>query len=352
MWWGPAQTRHRKASIRDLDRQSRVLLLDIDVEKFLCRDCGSVVSKAAVDMEPGFRFSKPAADFLVDTALEKGVVLTAREHDVDGGTISRLLSARSQAVVSNTPLMGMVGIRLLRPSLVEACDYMSGRALVYFSGKADAQLKTALSRPREICLVPDVELLPVISQMVGPSQLMISQPVFLTFLNGLFPRVARRMAKVVSDKSLDRTIAENIFARDVSDYSEKERVAYRELISKENKACRFFELKAQIKSVFETHNVKIARLRLESWLKICTGVWADVFEPIIVFIEKWNLSLLKHPLSLVTPSFARDLTHSMPANILNLRLHNAAEKLRKLTKGSIFDRQYKLPYQNGLSLRT
>lgn len=319
---GSTMHRHgfRKITVRDVDRQCHIVTVEVDVEKFICPTCKSVVSLNGLTLEDGFRVTRRAADYIVETAMEKGIIAAADITGLDKATVSRLVSGRAESVIAQTNFNGLIGLRQIRPSLVEAYGYLDGKVFAYFSGPKDDLLRNAFLQSRQFCVVPDVMLLPHVAQWLKPHQLMISKMVFHSFYKTLMPRIAKRMMKRMPTKTMERDLVERILAKDFVDLNEKERLIYTELNAPGFMGRKYFKLKAQLSALFETHDVKIAALRLQNWLTSCEGIWRDVFQPIIEFIERWSASILKHPLALQSPAPFRFEAPFLPASVLNLQL--------------------------------
>lgn len=326
---------YRQISVSDFDNLTqKIVEVDVDVTRYLCRSCGQSLSFESTEIEPGFRMSKACADILVETAVALGVGETAKRFLMDKSVVSRLLSSRSGRKLQSLDFKGLTGLRSIRPNLVEAYDYLTGAPKAYFSGVHDENLKKIIGGDSRVHVAPDVELLPFVAKWLGKDKIVMSAVVFSGFMEKLMGKAARKMAKHLCRFELPENKLEQLLCKSARELDREEQADFARLNAPGSPARKFFDMKSRITNLYRTHDLRIAKKRLDSWLADCVGAWADIFSPVVDFLNTWKPAILQHPYSLNVPSLSNVRMANMPASVLTLRLQRpiSPKAEKKLTR--------------------
>jgi hypothetical protein len=266
-----------------------------EVRRFRCRDCGGTSSLVSPEMEPGFRLSRAAADKVVDAALDRGSVVGSAGGPVDDATVSRLLSARVTSMLRRIERPRISRLELVPGAGVVVSDALTHETVTTFSSFDDGRIMPWLSTPHPAVLVPDAGLAPKL--LKHTVDFVIAMPIRVV-AEALRPLVARARARLES------------FAGRGGDATP----------SAAGNARHFERMCSTLYGALDSPDVVSGRKVMERWASSCEGAWADVFAPVLRFLEAFSSTLFSHPMCLAPQPPTNRLSLSGPANVLALRI--------------------------------
>lgn len=264
-----------------------------EVRRLRCPGCGATDSTESPETEPGFRLSCAAADRVVQSALSRGMKLAGEEAGIDSASVSRLVSARSDRILSAAERPRIARLDVLQSGVVAVADGWSGEVSACFTGCDDARIVPWLSNPFPSVIVPGGELAGRALGWTG-FKVSLAADTVMSMLAPLMERAKTRMVEAIQKRSEDGTIADL-------------------------RARHFLRSSERLYAAMETSDMGAGRAALSTWIDECKGFWADVFQPVLRFLDTYGGCFFNHPICL-EPRVPLALEFTGPANLMTLAL--------------------------------
>lgn len=260
-----------------------------EVRRFRCAGCGSTDSMVSPETEPGFRMSGAAAEQIVRVAINHGMKHAGEIAGVDHASVSRLLAARSDRFLEATtrPKIARIGDI---GGVLAVSDAWTGDVTACFTGQDDNRIIPWLSRPYPGVLLPSADILSKAVAWTG-FKVAVAVDTAMSMLRPLIEKARQRLAALEGDGA----VSSNMHSRHFSRTSDR------------------------LQAALEASSIGAGRGAVSKWIAECTGVWADVFAPVLRFLGSYQDNLFSHPACL-EPTRSIGLELRGPANLMTLAL--------------------------------
>lgn len=231
-----------------------------------------------------------AADRIVQIAVEKGMKHAGAQAGVDPASVSRLVAARADRLLhaSTRPRVARIGDI---GGAVAVSDAWTGNVMACFTGADDSRLIPWLSKPYPGVILPGADMLSRAITWTG-FKVAVAVDTAVSMLEPLMERSQKRLTAV------DNGDASSLAAH----------------------MRHFDRTYGKLKGIMEMPDIATGKQAISDWIRGCTGFWADVFRPILLFLTSYQDCLFSHPACLQADN-RMTLDLKGPANLMTLALN-------------------------------
>lgn len=265
-----------------------------EVRRLRCAACGTTANQTFPTTEEGFRMSVEAADRVVERVLAAGLATAAEEAGMDRASVSRLIATRADRRLERTERPRLARMDLVAPGILCVADAATGLPAAFFSGCDDGRLLPWLSRPYPAVLVPDRNTLAAAMRWEG-FRIAVDGGTAAAMARAVMARAALRCgrsfpASVAASARLARLLATS---RAVADIAEDVTFAHVETVGP--RLRHFMRMVARLEALLLDPEANPGNADIARWKADCGGIWSEVFQPVLVFLDTFAAVLFRRP---------------------------------------------------------
>ena len=321
--------RHGSRSVSVTDHNGgRFCDYQAQVQRFRCPRCLSTNGIETPELERGFKLTRAAADELVSAALSDDLQACSDTSGVDKSTISRLLSARADALFDQVKEIRTCRLQLMRPSVLAVLDQQHSTPLGFLAGISNKVVEDCLERIGAETVIPCPQTAPHSLSWTNKLTVTLSRSDFSALLKGLVRDAAKKVIDLIKlPESLTSGNALHLLTSDPAALSLQDNIVLAQLAPAGTPARGFMRMRDRLHEVHKAADLTSARGKLAKWREDCKDLWGVVFSGVVRFLDSYKNIILTNPYALQPAVSYRGPSILRPANVMTIQLHHKNSSL-------------------------